>query len=247
MNIKNLPKILQTMRNVCSFSEFFSTLTAEDDVVDPLSEYFNINFEYGASKLVLLFHDEDFVIKIPFRYFEIEEGDYGATLMEYEREEIEEEPLIEDFLQPISRASNFYLDTLRHWDYCELETAIYREAVEDELAPYFAEEFLAGFVGNMPIYCQAKVQTYYEGATHYTEEVQEKTTRSCKERGLRVMFDIDWVTDFIQYYGLNEYERLLKFIDQLGLRDFHHGNIGYIDEYPILLDYSDFYEDCGSW
>lgn len=175
-----------------------------------LDEAFDISIAYGASKLVLIPSDSDYVIKIPF-------GIYNNV------------------------------------DFCKIEEENYLRIKEDEpeLAKYFAECWRAGevFVENednedeevkVPIYIMRRTivdETKVSDASYnlyinsggdeedYCIDDENDETYSC----------------FEFYYGIEELERILDIIDTLGINDLHTGNVGFINNMPVFIDYSGFH------
>ena len=44
--------------------------------------------------------------------------------------------------------------------------------------------------------------------------------------------------DAINWYGENEIEKLLKFINDEKINDLHSGNLGYLNDRPVIVDYA---------
>lgn len=98
----------------------------------------------GASKVVLVFENSDYVVKIPFK------GEYcafsGARVGEDEY----------------------------GWDYCASEQFFYRKAIEAGLEDFFMETIFIGKFEDHPIYLQKKVSVYgYNSETKSSESSKE--------------------------------------------------------------------------
>lgn len=245
---KDLHDIIAAIEMWCDIGkDLFSLSPADfiDRVVTPLQDHTEYQFDWqmGASKGVLIFETQDIVIKIPFAAAEYDEGQYQYDKEAWEAEEIKEEPNLEDYVYDLSQAENFFIETSGCWDYCELECGIYAEAVKEGLEAYFAKEECVAKVRGYPIYSQILVSPYNEDIRSHSrsEEERKKTSASCSRMGVDC-FNANWITDFFECYGEDEFKRLSNFLEKLCIHDLHSGNIGYLGHYPILLDYSNYNE-----
>lgn len=205
--------------------------TAEDSgdlTNDSEAIYFSlkssVETNWGASQFVIMNDNWDYVYKIPF----------DGTEWYCEEEE------------------EYYFDEFSR-DYCKLAADIYAEAEDAGVAPLFASMTVAGYSKNgFPIYIQPKAVAlnalYGEEREKYsaTEDSVERAkkireTKSSKNEYLP--FDNDWVANVLDFYGEEMLEKLLAFVENLQLNDFHTGNYGYsMSGKPILFDYCGFYE-----
>lgn len=231
---------------------------------------FSYSIESGISKAVILIKGLPYVVKIPFCSIYMEEA-YGDAHCEwseeldqitknserYSDEELQKlidnhndhEPQADDeqFYYPLEGATNCALDALTDapdWDYCNLECAIYEEAVKQGLGAYFAEEGLLGMLDcNHPVYYQQRcvplcsLELNYYGEEY---EIKSKRARTTCEKYNMDCFNPYWINDFIDAYGEDELRRLNEFIKEMGIGDLRDCNIGYLDNAPILFDYSGF-------
>lgn len=158
-----------------------------------------------------------------------------------------DEPTLDDsiYFEDLCGASCINLDgeedDIPDWNYCELETAIYRKAAAEGLARYFAEEECLGFIDNTPIYWQARCTPLSEITMDYHSEEykrKKKTSEKLCDKLDTDCFNAIWIADFIDFYGESEFERLVKFLDKYEIDDLRPCNIGYIDKAPILFDFS---------
>ena len=228
-NREELLKMLSTapLHEGSDFHEGYNSdfIKAMDD--DFLDYY---NYAHGATKFVLIPVDTntDYVIKIPYTgSFNHESGYYYHSYYHYGREDYWDYTNGDDLERP--------------WDYCANEVHRYKIANENYLSECFAETKLLGFVNNYPIYIQEKGIIYSSCPTHsYSDKEIDKTSRCCNNyRGI----DRNWLTDFRFYYGE---EKLLKFTHFIHENrwddDLRLENIGYIEDRPVLIDYSGFLE-----
>ena len=193
-------------------------------VVQPFSEKYKKPFDYatGATKGVLIFEQLGFVIKIPFCR-NSEDCEYNSTYGEYE-------------------CCYFTgADTDNGWDYCEAEANKYERAEEEGLAQCFAKTKKIGDIDGYPIYMQELADIYksIDYQSSHTEEDSRQVSSICNNNNF-YMFNIEWLSDAFHYYGEKMFHKLLEFIRTVGINDLHDGNIGYIGNRPVLVDYSSF-------
>lgn len=193
-------------------------------VVQPFSEKYKKPFDYatGATKGVLIFEQLGFVIKIPFCR-NSEDCEYNSTYGEYE-------------------CCYFTgADTDNGWDYCEAEANKYERAEEEGLAQCFAKTKKIGDIDGYPIYMQELADIYksIDYQSSHTEEDSRQVSSICNSNNF-YMFNIEWLSDAFHYYGEKVFHKLLEFIRTVGINDLHDGNIGYIGNRPVLVDYSSF-------
>lgn len=193
-------------------------------VVQPFSEKYKKPFDYatGATKGVLIFEQLGFVIKIPFCR-NSEDCEYNSTYGEYE-------------------CCYFTgADTDNGWDYCEAEANKYERAEEEGLAQCFAKTKKIGDIDGYPIYIQELADIYksIDYQSSHTEEDSRQVSSICNSNNF-YMFNLEWLSDAFHYYGEKVFHKLLEFIRTVGINDLHDGNIGYIGNRPVLVDYSSF-------
>jgi len=193
-------------------------------VVQPFSEKYKKPFDYatGATKGVLIFEQLGFVIKIPFCR-NSEDCYYNSAYGEYE-------------------CCYFTgADTDNGWNYCEAEANKYERAEEEGLAQCFAKTKKIGDIDGYPIYMQELADIYksIDYQSSHTEEDSRQVSSICNSNNF-YMFNLEWLSDAFHYYGEKVFHKLLEFIRTVGINDLHDGNIGYIGNRPVLVDYSSF-------
>ena len=190
------------------------------DVVQPFSEKYKKPFNYatGATKGVLIFEQLGFVIKIPFCRNSEDYDDY------YE-------------------CCNYFTgaDTDNGWDYCEAEADKYQRAKEEGISMCFAKTEKIGEIDGYPIYMQELASIYknVDYQSSHTEEDSRQVNSICDSNNFYI-FNREWLSDAFHFYGEKIFHKLLEFIRTVGINDLHDGNIGYIKNRPVLVDYSSF-------
>jgi hypothetical protein len=248
-------RVQTVCNNLINLSPSFGHLTEDnfyDLFVKPLKKIlpFSIAADNGVSKGVLLIEGASQVIKIPFNArLDTDAYDDAICDYHYERESLPEEewcmtkePELEEFL------TQFWCAGLRageeKWDYCEKECRLYALAQEEGLDQYFAKEYCVGHCAEgHPIYLQERAKIYCdsEESSRYTYEELDKIMETCDNKYVQC-FNSVWIADFIAAHGEEEFMRLSAFLESYGIRDLHDGNLGYIDGFPVLVDYSNFDE-----
>ena len=167
-------------------------------------------------------------------------------LIRKQYKEYNPEPTTEDYYYEIEGASNINLGdniepAIPDWDYCRLESVIYQLAVEEGLGAYFAEEGYLGTIDQTPIYYQTRCIPMSSITIDYrSKEYAQKESKSksiCDKLQIPC-FDEVWISDFIDCYGEEEFKRLNSFLNRYEIEDLRRCNIGYLDNAPILFDYS---------
>lgn len=216
-------------------SELFIDDLGGLDYCDDVNYNFDVaQLESGASKIVLIPKEiKDFVIKIPV----------SGTRFPYENEDGEEERGTEYYCQAPTRYDG------DSWNYCQAEVEIYEEAVENDLEDAFAEtKFLFRTHAGVPVYVQERVSfgAYHKRSSLSHEErskkLEEVYSRSSDEVQYSCqMFSTEYAIEMLEYYGLSKFVKLMNFLYNENLNDFHGGNIGFNENLqPILFDYSGF-------
>ena len=98
---------------------------------------------------------------------------------------------------------------------------------------------------SIPLYAYRKVSQegfYTRSENESVIESEIKGTQSpLSEKNKQVAIN------FISNYGVHEYEKLTDFLYEMDINDFHSGNVGFIDDKFVLIDYAGYYDpDCES-
>lgn len=97
---------------------------------------------------------------------------------------------------------------------------------------------------SIPLYAYPKATEYrYTMFDKDKESMLEVEARSIasplRKRGLQIAME------FIDKYGVNEYERLTNFLYEYEVNDLHRGNIGSINNELVIIDYAGYWSgDC---
>lgn len=248
MTSKEVLQLIQANADKFCFNKYFSEYAQEEQLEDVLKDCklpFEFSIDCGISKAVMLIKGEEYVIKFPFRSL-FEADDYDDACYRYNNEDEypeEEEPDVEKYYYDFECANHVSIPMERLWDYCELESAIYQEAVDQGLGAYFAEEYLLGFINDQPVYRQTRCIACYDYEKKYSDDEWDERSSYSKEKCEELKchcFNPIWIADFLDYYGEAEFKRLTTFLNEYEIGDLRSCNIGYLDDAPILFDYSGF-------
>lgn len=198
-----------------------------EDICDNLTKGLNCTMDHGVSKAVLIFNDEDWVLKIPFNsmlYYAYDpdsgEYDYNPDTAYYEK--------------------FCYAPMASKWDYCNVEYLVYQEALELGLECFFAEtDFYCSTRNGYPIYIQEKVTSMrnYPKFNRCSEKSETLASKSPLTRYIEHL----WVAAAIEQYGEEKVNNFFEFLSNKKyiLHDLHYGNYGFrADGSPCILDFS---------
>lgn len=195
--------------------------TFEADVYDLARKYgIRIQTAYGVSQYVIILPDKT-VLKIPFRGFY-----YGDPYAEDETE-----------------CNDDYFENFDN-NYSEVAVEVYQDALLKGIEEMFSKIEKIGFTSNgHPIY----KQEYAEPLCSKEIDVKEDSLTKARELEIKskryIPFDTCWSALVIEKYGEEEVKKLMDFIEEEQIGDFHGGNYGFNEEgLPIIFDYSDFNE-----
>lgn len=193
--------------------------TFESDVYDLARKYgIRIQTAYGVSQYVIILPDKT-VIKIPFLGFY-----YGDPYAEDETE-----------------CNDAYFERFDN-NYSEIAVEVYQDALLKGIGEMFSKIEKIGFTSNgHPIY----KQEYAESLCSKEIDVKEDSLTKAKEmeHNRYLPFSTRWLALVIEKYGEEEIEKLMDFIEEEQIGDFHSGNYGFTATgAPVVFDYSDFNE-----
>lgn len=265
-------EMLQIFKKEISLDGNLNSHTQDWRVISPLQSCPELagvewNYDNGATKLVIIFKDFDYVIKIPYSSFYQDSCSYrysyGCSCATCIANKDSNGQLGEfsacadcDYYSECKRfghniivepsdiyGANENTPTSREWDYCQTEEWLYQQAKLQGVEACFAETRLLGFIDSHPIYVQYKGEMYNYNDSHSnkTPEERESTRNKCEQVG-GYCFNVNWLTDLISFFGDEVFQKFMKFIDEYQINDLHSGNIGYINGVPVLIDYSGFNE-----
>ena len=216
--------ILNLFHN-CTFDGELTDYDYKEKIINKLPKEFIYNYSFGASKLVILPREENFVIKIPFT------GTYMGG--EY---------------YCFSEAGLLTGNVNNEWDYCHTEEEVYNLAISHHVEDVFCKTELVGCVNFHPIYIQefAEVLENLPITSDACANAEDslisllKTNKPFMKKVNNLDGNINkfWLMDVYNYFGERLFEDIVSFID--GIDDLHDGNVGYVGDRPVLVDYSGF-------
>ena len=181
----------------------------------------DVEMRSGASKLVLIPIEEQFVIKIPY----YGEGDYGWVF-------------------PYTGAHNETLEEIGYSvednNYCALEANLYAEAVKCDCAQFFVPVLFFDTISGFPVYIQSKA------TTDFRKNKSGNTDNTYKYASIKNsdIFDPEIGSRLVDFYSTYEIEKFLNFIKTYQINDIgNYRNGGYSIEASryVFWDFSGFY------
>lgn len=124
--------------------------------------YGKIKYSCGASRMVIIPNDEDYVLKINFT--KIVDDSYCCTEEDYSYDE----EALENWKKQIKNSHEWYHDGCEGYysmeepgsqDYCKEECELYQKAAAAGLGEIFAAEWYVGNLDRLCVYAQEKVET----------------------------------------------------------------------------------------
>ena len=212
-------EILYSLLKGCDFNNLCASNWVSHIYDEIKLDYPNsICFSSGATKGVLIPVEEDYVLKIPF-------------FCEYES-------YSEQYLE-------FYgADEPEGKDYCMVEIIKYEQVKEAGLEDCFAKIEILGRVNDRPIYIQEKATEIFSDdreAAFYSEAIKESTKAKCQELNVDC-FNACWISDFLNYFSEEVFIKLQDFLYNNRIWDLHSGNLGYIGDRPVIIDWGGYNE-----
>ena len=242
-------------KNVIEMCQIYT----EYDYDEPFKEYYNYfkdavgasKVMNGISKLVVFFDAyPNYVFKIPFYgYLEIPEADeddykdcaaLGKLCPWYSRDDIK-------YYKCASHDNEY---PVLNDDYCAAEAYLYTLAKKAKVASMLAKTIYLGKVCGLDVYVSECVPSEYncniasKTSKHSVDRARKILTNSNKKYNLYSELYAGELAIFIENYGVNAAKRLINFVNENHIGDFHSGNFGIDANGRIkIIDYSGFYDD----
>lgn len=180
------------------------------DFGNPLS---SCEIASGMTKYVIIPDDLNWVIKLPIQ----------VRPEQYRREE--------------------FLTKFNAYDYCDLETRNFAYAEEKGVTVFFAESYFLSLYKGIRIYIQRKAECDEQEfddrlkkyASHYVSETCNKDVFD--EVVSDYVLNMDESKSLEAVFG-NVPTELYDLIEERNVNDLHCGNYGFINEKPVIIDYS---------
>lgn len=119
-------------------------------------------------------------------------------------------------------------------DHCRIELNLYENAKQQGVEKAFTEVCYLGLVGGYPVYAYPRVDMMFSDI-----DLEDSSCES-DDASDRVSMDSEHLFEFLRAYGKAFFNRFVKFLEDFGIDDLHCDNIGYIENNPVVLDYSGF-------
>lgn len=126
-------------------------------------------------------------------------------------------------------------------DYCGLTKKIYDIACSLGISDILCEIKYLGIIDGFPIWYQERVRSEFNydeySATHSDDSRKYAYVNHYKCGMLENYIEI-----FYNYYGGEKMDKLFLLLSKFDVCDCHCGNLGYIDDRPVIFDYAGYNE-----
>ena len=240
-------ELIDLIVKTCDFSAPLHGMNFEDKFNGIIKELGTdqVYLAWGISRGVIVPLHEPFVIKIPFTHVCIDDDCYSYEQIEEDYGEF----VPENFYQ---EGEYFYpINDIEEGDYCDMECAIYERAKEAGVEEVFAEEHFVYCHEDINIYVQAKADSfeYYDSASLTSKMTADKMeaaktsiNKICDDPSHheRWCFNLIWLSQVLIIFGKEYVDKLFDFLNNECITDLHLGNLGYIENIPVIFDYASF-------
>ena len=213
----DIKEIINALYN-CSLEELCDEQDyLEDNVIEPFKEKYKKPFDwaFGATKIVLIFKNLGFVIKIPLTYCGGDELCGAENLdnnWDYCQQEATRFEWMRDEKVDVMFAETQYLTDIHAF-------------------PIYIQEY-AEILNNIQI---DNIANYYSHTDKDTDKIMKISNEKDYER-----IDIEWEADILVNYGEDFYNHFMSVISDYDIEDLRTANIGYIGKRPVVVDYAGF-------
>lgn len=238
---------------------FYSSIVRGGNYTDfnfEIEDSCDITVAHGASRLVLIPENEDFIIKLPItatyeKCWTLKRTEENGKISvekcyscNYNDYEIEEEYLSDGW--EIEKEDLVLIKRMR--DDCDLmdeENSILERAcnaLQELLVP---NVYIGMWNNHIPVYIQKKVETLHSSKDRpsFSKETVQKFNSINKTCELWI--DDDFVKACIDYYGYEKTLEACMEINAMQLTDLHSSNIGYFENgQPCIFDFAGYDEKC---
>ena len=226
MNLESKQKDIQEIVNAlynCYLGELCDDQDyLEENIIEPFKEKYQKPFDwaFGATKIVLIFEDLNFVVKIPLEicngYHLCGAGDTEDGWDYCGQESLRFEWMLDENVEK-AFAETKYLTDIHGY-------------------PIYIQEYVQPLSN---IRKAKKTNDYYNHTEIDTEKVEQ-----ISDKHNYYKIDLEWEADVLVMYGEEFYNHLMTVIADYGIEDLRTPNIGYIGKRPVIIDYAGFDEDC---
>lgn len=131
----------------------------------------------------------------------------------------------------------------RKINYCQIEAEIYEDARRENLDKFFAPCYFLENYDGARIYVMQRAEVSYDKLYSDLFERLSSEGRTEKEAS-DIVDEADSYSEFVNwlfpYYSEEpaEFDKFIDFLNCASINDLHSGNIGYINDRVVLIDYS---------
>ena len=212
--------------------------------IDDISFPENLHMRFGISRACLIDDNYDYVVK-----FDMESDMYGDSLCQREVELFDKakaNSLDNYFTEAVylgtyQKTINFYkMTTIEHY----IDWIDYDPAAFDLKFMNSEEKFgnIESITIQLPLYAYPRATAYSYTVFNIEDSVTlEEEARSLssplRKRGLQLAME------FIYLYGMEQYEKLTKFLFEQEINDLHRGNVGCLNGRFVIIDFAGYHSE----
>ena len=130
-------------------------------------------------------------------------------------------------------------------NYCQLEVEIYEMAQKENISEFFAPCYFLENYDGVEIYVMARADVTY--GRLYSDLYERLSNEGCTdEEATEILEEVEDCSEYVEwlfpyYTNCEKFEALSNFLEDAGVNDLHSGNIGYINDRVVFIDYSGFH------
>ena len=131
-------------------------------------------------------------------------------------------------------------------NYCQLEADIYEMAVKENIGEFFAPCYFLENYDDVRIYVMERAEMAYGRLYSDLYERLSSEGRS-DEEAEEILEEVEDCNEYVEwlfpyYTNYEKFDALINFLESAHVNDLHSGNIGYINDRVVLIDYSGFHK-----
>jgi hypothetical protein len=130
-------------------------------------------------------------------------------------------------------------------NYCQLEVEIYEMAQKENVSEFFAPCYFLENYDGVEIYVMAQADV---SCGRLYSDLYERLSNEGRtdEEATEILEEVEDCSEYVEwlfpyYTDCEKFEALSNFLEDAGVNDLHSGNIGYINNRVVFIDYSGFY------
>ena len=145
------------------------------------------------------------------------------------------------FKIPIYGCCNEYGDYVPYpVNYCELEQKIYKDAEKNAVSDMLCPICYVGMAGTYPIWVSYEIDRMFD--TDDIDKLSQNSREAAEKsnKGFCIEMEPTDLAFFYDSYGIRQTNKMISLLRHYGVNDCHSANMGWLNDYPVLIDYAGF-------